>query len=146
MLLFVQLLMTSNCPGINLVGLLQCTNLLIIISKYINEAGQFHPRPRFSVTKNTYCGWLYSKHTTTLLHIQNRPTSPHRYLCSFLKGNTYLYIFISKFFDPDTVPLKWDPVQLLNGHVVLYQNVSDSGNAYSIYVVEYLPICKYLLL
>lgn len=51
-----------------------------------------------------------------------------------------------KSFDPDTVPLKWDPVQLLHGHVVLYQDASDSGNAYSIYVIEYLPICKYLLL
>ena len=53
---------------------------------------------------------------------------------------------MSKFFDPDTVPLKWDPVQLLHGRVVLYQDACDSGNAYSIYAVEYFPICKYLLL
>ena len=28
------------------------------------------------------------------------------------------------------------PVQLLHGHVVLYQDASDSGNSYSIYVVD----------
>ena len=47
--------------------------------------------------------------------------------------NTYLYTFTSKSFDPDTVPLKWDPVQLLHGHFVLYQDVSYSGNANSGY-------------
>ena len=59
---------------------------------------------------------------------------------------TYLYIFTSKSFDPDTVPLKWDPVQLLHGNLVLYQDASDSGNAHSLYVIEYFSICKYLLL
>ena len=47
---------------------------------------------------------------------------------------TYLYIFTSKSFDPDTVFLKWDPVQLLHGNLVLYQDASDSGNAHSLYV------------
>ncbi len=56
--------------------------------------------------------------------------------------NTYLYIFLSESFDPDTVPLKWDLVQLLQCDFVLYQDMSD--NAYSIDVDEYLPICKYL--
>ena len=55
-------------------------------------------------------------------------------------------MFTSKSFDPDTVPLKWDPVQLLHGNLVLYQDASDSGNAHSLYVIEYISICKYLLL
>ena len=50
--------------------------------------------------------------------------------------NTYLYTFMSKFLKTDTVPLEWGPVQLLHGHVVLYQDASDSGNSYSIYVVD----------
>ena len=57
-----------------------------------------------------------------------------------------MFIFMSKSFDPDTVPPKWDLVQLLHGHLVLYQDVSDSENAYTVYVVEYFSICKYLLL
>jgi hypothetical protein len=35
---------------------------------------------------------------------------------------------------------------LLHGNLVLYQDASDSGNAYSLYVIEYFSICKYLLL
>lgn len=61
-------------------------------------------------------------------------------LCSSIHGQDSLYMFTSKSFDPDTVPLKWDPVQLLHGHFVLYQDASYSGNAYSVYVVEHLPI------
>lgn len=66
-------------------------------------------------------------------------------LCSSIHGQDSLYIFTLKSFDPDTVPLKWDPVQLLHGHFVLYQDASYSGDAYSVYVVDHLPICKYLL-
>lgn len=50
---------------------------------------------------------------------------------------------MSKFFDHDNVPFKWDPVKLLHGHVVFYQDASDRGDAYTIFVVEYLHICKY---
>ncbi len=70
-------------------------------------------------------------------------TGLHKYCIVNVKDcNTYLYIFLSKTFDPDTVPLKWDLVQLLQCDFVLYQDTSD--NAYSIDVDEYLPICKYL--
>lgn len=97
----------------------------------------------------------YSNHTTTLLHIQHSPTplasgtystvmEQHSFCIVNMKdSNTHLYILMLKSFDP--VPLKWDPVQLLHGHVVLYQGASDGGNAYLIYIVEFLPICKYLL-
>ncbi len=72
-------------------------------------------------------------------------TGLHKYCIVNVKDcNTYLYIFLSKSFDPDTVPLKWDLVQLLQCDFVLYQDTSDRGNAYSIDVDEYLPICKYL--
>ena len=72
-------------------------------------------------------------------------TGWHQYCIVNVKDcNTYLYIFTSKSFDPDTVSLKWDPVQLLHGNLVLYQDASDSGNAYSLY--EYFAICKYFLL
>jgi len=30
---------------------------------------------------------------------------------------------MSTFFEPNTVPLKWDPAQMLHGHVVLYQDL-----------------------
>lgn len=56
---------------------------------------------------------------------------------------------MSKFFDPATVPLKWHPVQLLHGHVVLYLDASDSGNAYSMLLcIMLLNTClsKYFLL
>ena len=60
--------------------------------------------------------------------------------------DSYIYIFTSKSFNPDTVPLKWDPVELLHGDVVLSQDASDGGDAHMIYVVEHLPVCKYFLL
>ena len=41
-----------------------------------------------------------------------------------------------KFFDTH----KWDPVQLLHGHVVLYQDASNSGDAYLIHVVACLQV------
>ena len=74
----------------------------------------------------------YSKHSTTVLHIHNphpiklgtslnvsmrywydgtysAVTGWHQYCIVNVKDcNTYLYIFTSKSFDPDTVPLKWD--------------------------------------
>ncbi len=72
-------------------------------------------------------------------------TGLHKYCIVNVKDcNTYLYIFLLKSFDPDTVPLKWELVQLLQCDFVLYQDTSDHGNAYSIDVDEYLPICKYL--
>lgn len=49
---------------------------------------------------------------------------------------TYTYsVEVFEVSDPDTVPLKWDHI-LLHGHVVLYQDASDSGNTYLINVVE----------
>ncbi len=68
-------------------------------------------------------------------------TGLHKYCIVNVKDcYTYLYIFLSKSFDPDTVPLKWDLVQLLQCDFVLYQDTSDRGNAYSNEVDEYLPI------
>lgn len=48
--------------------------------------------------------------------------------------------------EPDGVALKREPVHLLQSHIVLHQDASDSGDADSIYAFEYLPIFKCLIL
>lgn len=71
--------------------------------------------------------------------------SPARYmrLYSSIHGQDSLYIFSQKSFDPYTVPLKWNPVELLHDDVVFSQDASDGGDAHMVYVVEHLPVCKY---
>lgn len=41
--------------------------------------------------------------------------------------------------------LWWDPVHLLQAHVVLHQDASDSGDADSIYDFDHLPIFRFTL-
>ncbi len=65
--------------------------------------------------------------------------------CKCKDSYTYPYIFSSKSFDPVTVPLKWDSVELLHGDAVFSQDASDGGDAHMVYVVEHLPVCKYFL-
>ncbi len=73
-------------------------------------------------------------------------TGFHQYCIVNVKDSyTYLYIFSSKSFDPVTVPLKWDSVELLHGDAVFSQDASDGGDAHMVYVVEHLPVCKYFL-
>ena len=98
------------------------------------------------------------QHITTVLHIQD-PTPSHRYLCS--SPNGFMWYWYGTYsaaagfhqyckckgqlhFDPDPVPLKWDPVDLLHGDV-FSQDASDGGDAHMVYVVEHLPVCKYFL-
>lgn len=40
-------------------------------------------------------------------------------------------------FDPDTVSLKWDPEELLNGDCVFSQEASDGGDANTVHVNEH---------
>ncbi len=73
-------------------------------------------------------------------------TGFHQYCIVNVKDSyTYPYIFSSKSFDPVTVPLKWDSVELLHGDAVFSQDASDGGDAHMVYVVEHLPVCKYFL-
>lgn len=48
--------------------------------------------------------------------------------------------------DPNTVPLKWHPVQLLHSEDMFLQDATYCRNADPVDIVEYISICNYALL